>query len=129
MTVLTVINTHKRSGLSAGSGRDHGVSSSEPAPLWELPEPSRSEPEPKASSSRAVKPKAKAAGKPGAKKSGPRKGQQLPAPELPVAKIVVDIPLAHLDRTFDYQVPDKLHEAAVPGCRVRVRFAGQLVDG
>ena len=46
-----------------------------------------------------------------------------------MAKIVVDIPLAHLDRTFDYQVPAKLHEAAVPGCRVRVRFAGQLVDG
>jgi primosomal protein N' (replication factor Y) len=41
----------------------------------------------------------------------------------------VDIPLAHLDRAFDYQVPDKLDEAAVPGCRVRVRFAGQLVDG
>ncbi len=41
----------------------------------------------------------------------------------------MDIPLAHLDRTFDYQVPDKLHETAVPGCRVRVRFAGQLVDG
>jgi primosomal protein N' (replication factor Y) len=103
------------------------VSSSEPAPLWDLPEPSRSEPEPKASSSRAAK--AKAAGKTGAKKSLPRKGQQQPAAQRPVAKIVVDIPLAHLDRTFDYQVPDKLDEAAVPGCRVRVRFAGQLVDG
>lgn len=26
-------------------------------------------------------------------------------------------------------MPEKLHETAVPGCRVRVRFAGQLVDG
>lgn len=42
---------------------------------------------------------------------------------------MVDVPLAHLDRLFDYLVPDQLHEKAVPGCRVRVRFAGQLVDG
>jgi primosomal protein N' (replication factor Y) len=59
----------------------------------------------------------------------PAKGAIQPAPELPVAQVVVDIPLMHLDRTFDYAVPEKLHETAVPGCRVRVRFAGQLVDG
>ena len=58
-----------------------------------------------------------------------RKGQQRPAESDPIARIVVDVPLAHLDRTFDYQVPDKLDADAVPGCRVRVRFAGQLVDG
>ncbi|GLZ35940.1 putative primosomal protein N' [Lentzea sp. NBRC 105346] len=48
---------------------------------------------------------------------------------LPVARIVVDVPLAHLDRPFDYLVPSELDADAVPGCRVRVRFAGQLVDG
>ena len=48
---------------------------------------------------------------------------------LPVARVAVDISLAHLDRPFDYLVPAALDEAAVPGCRVRVRFAGQLVDG
>ena len=48
---------------------------------------------------------------------------------LPVARVAVDISLAHLDRPFDYLVPASLDEAAVPGCRVRVRFAGQLVDG
>ena len=48
---------------------------------------------------------------------------------LPVARVAVDISLAHLDRPFDYLVPATLDEAAVPGCRVRVRFAGQLVDG
>jgi primosomal protein N' (replication factor Y) len=42
----------------------------------------------------------------------------------PVARVIVDIPLTHLDRTFDYHVPEKLDEAAVPGCRVRVRYAG-----
>ena len=48
---------------------------------------------------------------------------------LPVARVAVDISLAHLDRPFDYLVPASMDAAAVPGCRVRVRFAGQLVDG
>ena len=39
------------------------------------------------------------------------------------------MPLPHLDRPFDYLVPAELAEQAVPGTRVRVRFAGQLVDG
>jgi primosomal protein N' (replication factor Y) len=49
--------------------------------------------------------------------------------ELPVARVLVDIPLAHLDRPFDYLVPSSLAEAAVLGTRVKVRFAGQDVDG
>ncbi|GAA3146333.1 hypothetical protein GCM10020001_081900 [Nonomuraea salmonea] len=53
----------------------------------------------------------------------------LPAPENPVARVVVDSPLPHLDRPFDYLVPAKLHETAEPGVRVRVRFAGKLIDG
>ncbi|MBW8480927.1 primosomal protein N' [Actinomadura parmotrematis] len=58
-----------------------------------------------------------------------KKGAKRPAGELPVARVAVDIPLPHLDRPFDYLVPDTLDASAVPGCRVRVRFAGQLVDG
>ncbi|GAA3011446.1 primosomal protein N' [Streptosporangium longisporum] len=54
-------------------------------------------------------------------------------PELaaasPVARVLVDTPLPHLDRPFDYLVPAPLDATAVPGCRVRVRFAGKLVDG
>jgi primosomal protein N' (replication factor Y) len=50
-------------------------------------------------------------------------------PELPVAHIAVDLPLAHLDRPFDYLVPDPLRETAVPGCRVKVRFAGRDISG
>ncbi len=46
-----------------------------------------------------------------------------------VARVVVDVPLAHLDRPFDYAVPDELADEVRPGCRVRVRFAGKLVDG
>ena len=48
---------------------------------------------------------------------------------LPVARVAVDIALAHLDRPFDYLVPERLAQRATAGCRVRVRFAGQLVGG
>jgi primosomal protein N' (replication factor Y) (superfamily II helicase) len=47
----------------------------------------------------------------------------------PVARVLVDVPLAHLDRPFDYLVPVAMAETAVPGARVKVRFAGQDVDG
>jgi primosomal protein N' (replication factor Y) len=47
----------------------------------------------------------------------------------PVAQVLVDLPLAHLDRPFDYAVPATMAETAVPGARVKVRFAGQDVDG
>jgi primosomal protein N' (replication factor Y) (superfamily II helicase) len=42
---------------------------------------------------------------------------------------MVDVPLPHLDRPFDYLVPEELADAVVAGSRVRVRFAGRLVDG
>ncbi|TMR06685.1 primosomal protein N' [Actinomadura soli] len=58
-----------------------------------------------------------------------KKGVRRPAEELPVARIAVDMSLPHLDRPFDYLVPAELDAKTVPGCRVRVRFAGQLVDG
>lgn len=48
---------------------------------------------------------------------------------MPVAAVVVDSGLAHLDREFEYAVPAELSEAAVPGSRVRVRFAGRDLDG
>ncbi|WP_139978756.1 primosomal protein N' [Nocardioides litoris] len=51
------------------------------------------------------------------------------ATEQPVARVLVDVPLAHLDRPFDYAVPQAMAEQAVPGVRVKVRFAGQDVDG
>ena len=58
---------------------------------------------------------------------GPK--DQAVSERLPIARVAVDISLAHLDRPFDYLVPARLDVEAVPGCRVRVRFAGQLVDG
>ncbi|MDM8083895.1 primosomal protein N' [Cellulomonas cellasea] len=52
-----------------------------------------------------------------------------PAAELPVARVCVDLPPAHLDRAFEYVVPAALSDAAQPGTRVKVRFGGQDVDG
>ncbi len=46
----------------------------------------------------------------------------------PVARLMVDVPLPHLDRPFDYLVPADLDEVVTAGSRVRVRFAGRLVD-
>lgn len=45
------------------------------------------------------------------------------------ARVAVDIPLPHLDRLFDYAIEDSMAEQAVPGARVRVRFAGRQRDG
>lgn len=39
------------------------------------------------------------------------------------------LPLPHLDREFDYLVPAVFDSDAKPGVRVRIRFAGRLVDG
>jgi primosomal protein N' (replication factor Y) len=46
----------------------------------------------------------------------------------PIARVRVDLPIMHLDRDFDYLVPDQWDTQAVPGARVRVRFAGKLRD-
>lgn len=53
-----------------------------------------------------------------------------PAPvALPIARVLPLLSPAHLDRDFDYLVSPELDEIAQPGVRVRVRFAGRLVDG
>lgn len=79
--------------------------------LFDLPEPA---------STPAAQAKARTGKRPKAKR---------PAEHLPVARVVVDTPLPHLDRTFDYRVPENLDEKAVPGCRVRVHFNHRKLDG
>ncbi|MER5931471.1 primosomal protein N' [Streptomyces sp. NPDC002054] len=64
------------------------------------------------------------------------------AKDLPVARILVNKGVLHLDQLWDYAVPEELSEAAQPGVRVRVRFGagahqvrggrregGGLIDG
>ncbi|MFL6169931.1 MAG: primosomal protein N' [Ornithinibacter sp.] len=48
---------------------------------------------------------------------------------LPVALVQVDTGLPHLDRPFEYTVPTSMADTAVPGVRVKVRFAGQDLSG
>ena len=65
----------------------------------------------------------------GKARQGP-KLERTRASQRPVAKVLVEVPLpAHLDRPFDYLVPEGLSAEAVPGCRLRVRLRGKLVDG
>ena len=52
-----------------------------------------------------------------------------PARELPVAQVVVESAVPHLDRVFDYLVPASLHERAQPGVRCVVRLAGRRING
>lgn len=58
-----------------------------------------------------------------------RRAAEEPAQVDPVVRVLVDVPLAHLDRPFDYVVPASMADTALPGVRVKVRFAGQDVDG
>ncbi len=64
------------------------------------------------------------------------------AKELPVARVLVNKGVLHLDQYFDYAVPEELDAEAQPGVRVRVRFGaggrnvragrregGGLIDG
>ncbi|PYC76284.1 primosome assembly protein PriA [Streptomyces tateyamensis] len=51
------------------------------------------------------------------------------AEELPVARVVVDKGLLHLDRYYDYAVPVQMADSAQPGVRVRVRFGARMTAG
>lgn len=46
-----------------------------------------------------------------------------------VARVAVESPLPHLDRLFDFAIPEELDAQALPGARVRVRFHGRLLTG
>ncbi|MGP4004889.1 primosome assembly protein PriA, partial [Streptomyces sp. 8N706] len=51
------------------------------------------------------------------------------AEELPVARVLVDKGLIHLDQFFDYAVPAAMDAEARLGARVRVRFGARVVKG
>ncbi|HZE38039.1 MAG TPA: primosome assembly protein PriA, partial [Stackebrandtia sp.] len=51
------------------------------------------------------------------------------APARRIARVCVDSPLPHLDRLFDYHVPDELAADIQRGCRVKVHFAGRAMSG
>ncbi|NBO08467.1 MAG: hypothetical protein EBU43_02135 [Actinobacteria bacterium] len=51
------------------------------------------------------------------------------AAQAPIARVLVDTGVVHLDRAFDYLVPAKWEAIALPGTLVRVPFSGRLCDG
>lgn len=51
------------------------------------------------------------------------------AADLPVARVLIESSLPHLDRPFDYSVPAALDAEARPGVRVKVKFNGQELTG
>ena len=46
----------------------------------------------------------------------------------PIARVLPLLGVAHLDRLFDYSIPAAMEQQVRPGVRVRIRFAGRLVD-
>ncbi|MCL2735381.1 MAG: hypothetical protein FWD75_01970 [Propionibacteriaceae bacterium] len=46
-----------------------------------------------------------------------------------IAQVYVDVGVPHLDRPFDYLVPEEWHERARAGTRVKVRFSGRSLPG
>ncbi|MEU9108087.1 primosomal protein N' [Streptomyces xanthophaeus] len=103
--------------MSAGFGKNAGVSSANESPPEQL----------------ALIREMVAEAKAKAPKAKPRtwRGAALAA-ELPIAKVLVNKGVLHLDQTWDYAVPESLSEEAQPGVRVRVRFGageGRVRDG
>ena len=44
-----------------------------------------------------------------------------------MASVAIDSPLPHLDKFFDYLIPEKMLTEVSPGVRVRVKFHGRRV--
>lgn len=65
----------------------------------------------------------------GGGKTAREKSRRRAAADLPVARVLPMLGLAHLDRPFDYLVDASMSDDAQPGTRVRIRFSGRLVDG
>lgn len=57
------------------------------------------------------------------------RGGLTPADTHPVAEVLIESPVRHLARTFDYGVPAPLDADVKPGVRVRVTFAGRKLAG
>ncbi len=50
-------------------------------------------------------------------------------PENPVAKILVNPPVSHLEDIYDYLVPIELSESVIPGSIVKIEFGKSITEG
>jgi primosomal protein N' (replication factor Y) len=55
--------------------------------------------------------------------------QGRPASNSPIARVLVDTGVFHLDQEFDFLVPEEVSEVAISGVSVRVPFNGRKCDG
>ncbi len=46
-----------------------------------------------------------------------------------VAKVIVDVPSAAIDQTFDYEIPERFMDILTPGMRVIVPFGPRKIMG
>lgn len=99
------------------------------APHDDTPPPSRPQPQPQPQSPAADVPEQLELVRAELRRARSRPKPKPSASRLPVARVVVDKALSHLDQFFDYSVPARLDEAARPGVRVRVRFGGRVARG
>lgn len=77
---------------------------------------------------------ARSSGSAGPGEAGPRPrgaalGSEGVAAENPVARVLLEAYVPHLDRVFDYRVSAALHEQAVVGAKVSVIFSGRKMSG
>ena len=77
---------------------------------------------------------ARSGGSAGTREAGPRPrgaalGSEGVAAENPVARVLLEAYVPHLDRVFDYRVSAALHEQAVVGSKVSVIFSGRKMSG
>jgi primosomal protein N' (replication factor Y) (superfamily II helicase) len=112
-----------------GSARETGTSLGADEDLPSEPAPGLWEDAPHIASRRTRAPASTGSKTPARPASRSKSSSREPAADRPVARVCVDVGLAHLDRPFDYLVPSADADTAQPGVRVRVRFAGQLLDG
>lgn len=98
------------------------------------PTPEQEHPEPEQLALMAEPPRAARSAGRGAgggrtqRRSGPLEPAYLAETE-PVARVRLESHLPHLDRLFDYGVPQDLSDGAQAGTRIRVRFGGQQMRG
>lgn len=65
----------------------------------------------------------------GSRSRGAALGSEGVAAENPVARVLLEAYVPHLDRVFDYRVSAALHEQAVVGAKVSVLFSGRTMSG
>ncbi|WP_325162655.1 primosomal protein N' [Kocuria rhizophila] len=85
---------------------------------------------PSAPEPRPARPRASAGSRSAESRSrGAALGSEGVAAENPVARVLLEAYVPHLDRVFDYRVSAALHEQAVVGAKVSVLFSGRTMSG